>query len=74
MTTGSDIPTSVQLPQWLSRSGGDVLKTRPIVAVDRRGMGRSSAVDCRDLFDRRCRTRRSSSPATTRWPTWARSP
>jgi len=52
MTTGSDIPTSVQLPQWLSRSGGDVLKTRPIVAVDRRGMGRSSAVDCRDLFDR----------------------
>lgn len=52
MTTGSDIPTSVQLPQWLSRSGGDVLKSRPIVAVDRRGMGRSSAVDCRDLFDR----------------------
>ncbi len=52
ITTGSDIPTSVQLPQWLSRSGADVLKARPIVAVDRRGMGRSSAVDCRDLFDR----------------------
>ncbi len=52
LTTGSDIPTSVQLPQWLARSGGDVLKAHPIVAVDRRGMGRSSAVDCRDLFDR----------------------
>lgn len=52
LTTGSDIPTSVELPQWLTRSGAHVLDTRPIVAVDRRGMGRSSAVDCRDLFDR----------------------
>ena len=52
MTTGSDLPTSVQLPVWLSRAGADVLKTHPIVAVDRRGMGMSSAIDCRDLFDR----------------------
>jgi pimeloyl-ACP methyl ester carboxylesterase len=52
LTTGSDLPTSLQLPVWLSRAGADVLKTRPIVAVDRRGMGMSSAVDCRDLFDR----------------------
>jgi len=52
MTTGSDIPTSLQLPVWLSRSGADVLRTRPIVAVDRRGMGMSSAAECRDLFDR----------------------
>ena len=52
VTTGSDLPTSLQLPVWLSRAGADVLKTRPIVAVDRRGMGMSSAVDCRDLFDR----------------------
>ncbi len=52
LTTGSDIATSMQLPVWLSRSGADVLKTRPIVAVDRRGMGTSSPVDCRDLFDR----------------------
>lgn len=51
-TTGSDIPTSLQLPVWLSRSGADILKAHPIVAVDRRGMGMSSAVDCRDLFDR----------------------
>jgi pimeloyl-ACP methyl ester carboxylesterase len=52
MTTGSDLPTSTQLPVWLSRSGTDVLKTHPIVAVDRRGMGMSSSIDCRDLFDR----------------------
>ncbi len=52
MTTGSDLPTSMQLPVWLSRSGADVLKTRPIVAVDRRGIGLSSAIDCRDLYDR----------------------
>ncbi|MDV3125024.1 alpha/beta hydrolase [Mycobacterium sp. 21AC1] len=52
MTTGSDVPTSVQLPVWLSRSGTDVLKDHPIVAVDRRGMGMSGAIDCRDLYDR----------------------
>src|SRR6185369_15477763 len=52
MTTGSDLPTSVQLPVWLSRAGTDVLKSHPIVAIDRRGMGTSSAIDCRDLFDR----------------------
>ena len=52
MTTGTDLPSSVQLPVWLSRAGADVLKSHPIVAVDRRGMGTSSAIDCRDLFDR----------------------
>ena len=52
MTTGTDLPSSVQLPVWLSRSGADVLKTNPIVAVDRRGMGLSGDLDCRDLFDR----------------------
>jgi pimeloyl-ACP methyl ester carboxylesterase len=52
MTTGSDLPSSTQLPVWLSRAGADVLKTHPIVAVDRRGMGMSGALDCRDLFDR----------------------
>lgn len=51
-TTGTDMPTSLQLPVWLSRTGADVLKSRPIVAVDRRGMGMSSAVNCRDIFDR----------------------
>ena len=39
MTTGTDLPSSVQLPVWLSRNGTDVLKTNPIVAVDRRGIG-----------------------------------
>ena len=52
MTTGSDLPSSVQLPVWLSRAGADVLKSHPIVAIDRRGMGTSSSIDCRDLFDR----------------------
>jgi pimeloyl-ACP methyl ester carboxylesterase len=52
MTTGSDMPSSVQLPIWLSRNGTDVLKTHPIVSVDRRGMGMSGDLDCRDLFDR----------------------
>jgi pimeloyl-ACP methyl ester carboxylesterase len=52
MTTGSDLPSSVQLPIWLSRNGTDVLKTHPIVSVDRRGMGMSGDLDCRDLFDR----------------------
>ncbi len=52
MTTGSDLPSSAQLPVWLSRAGADVLKTHPIVAVDRRGTGMSAALDCRDLSDR----------------------
>lgn len=52
MTTGTDLPSSAQLPVWLARNGTDVLKTNPIVAVDRRGTGGSGALDCRDLFDR----------------------
>lgn len=53
MTTGSDLPSSTQLPVWLSRAGSDILKTHPIVAVDRRGIGMSGALDCRDVLDRR---------------------
>ena len=52
MTTGTDLPSSLQLPVWLSRNGTDLLKTNPIVAVDRRGLGTSGALDCRDVFDR----------------------
>ena len=51
-TTGSDLPSSTQLPVWLSRSGADVLQSRPVVAVDRRGIGLSSPIDCRDRLDR----------------------
>ncbi|GAB7144407.1 alpha/beta hydrolase [Mycobacterium riyadhense] len=51
-TTGSDLPSSTQLPVWLSHAGADILKSHPIVAVDRRGMGMSSPIDCRDHFDR----------------------
>ncbi|HZQ31327.1 MAG TPA: alpha/beta fold hydrolase [Mycobacterium sp.] len=52
VTTGWGTPTSVQLPVWLTRAGADVLKSRPIVAVDRRGLGKSDALDCRDAYDR----------------------
>ena len=38
-TTGSDLPSSLQLPVWLARAGADVLQNHPIVAIDRRGMG-----------------------------------
>jgi pimeloyl-ACP methyl ester carboxylesterase len=51
-TTGSDLPSSTQLPVWLSRAGTDVLQTHPVVAVDRRGIGMSTPVDCRDRTDR----------------------
>jgi pimeloyl-ACP methyl ester carboxylesterase len=52
LTTGWDLPSTLQLPIWLSRAGADVLRGHPIVAVDRRGTGMSSAVDCRDSFER----------------------
>jgi pimeloyl-ACP methyl ester carboxylesterase len=52
MTTGADLPSSTQLAVWLSRAGADILRSHPIVAVDRRGMGMSSPIDCRDRFDR----------------------
>jgi pimeloyl-ACP methyl ester carboxylesterase len=51
-TTGSDLPSSTQLPVWLTRAGSGVLQTRPVVAVDRRGIGMSSPIDCRDRTDR----------------------
>ena len=52
LTTGADLPSSTQLAVWLSRAGADVLRGRPIVAVDRRGVGMSSPIDCRDHYDR----------------------
>ena len=53
ITTGSDLPSSVQLPVWLTRAGTDMLNRRPIVAIDRRGIGMSGALECRDSSDRR---------------------
>ncbi len=52
-TTGSDLPSSLQLPAWLHRSGVDILAKHPIVAVDRRGMGSSDPIECRNPADRR---------------------
>ncbi len=51
-TTGSDLPSSTQLPVWVAGAGADVLQTHPVVAVDRRGIGMSSPIDCRDRLDR----------------------
>src|ERR1700722_9022436 len=51
-TTGSDLPSSLQLAVWLARAGADVLQKHPIVAIDRRGMGSSSPADRADQFDR----------------------
>lgn len=51
-TTGSDVASSTQLPVWLSQAGADVLDSHPIVAIDRRGIGTSSPIDCRDRMDR----------------------
>lgn len=51
-TTGSDLPSSTQLPVWLSQAGADLLRSHPIVAIDRRGIGMSSPIDCRDHFER----------------------
>lgn len=51
-TTGWDRPSSLELPAWLSRAGADVLRSHPIVAVDRRGTGMSSPVDCRNRTQR----------------------
>ena len=51
-TTGSDIASSTQLPTWLLHAGADVLSSHPIVAIDRRGIGMSSPIDCRDRLDR----------------------
>lgn len=51
MTSGSDVPSSVMLPDWLTRSQA-LLDKHPIVAVDRRGIGMSGALECRELYDR----------------------
>ncbi|BBY54240.1 protease [Mycolicibacillus koreensis] len=53
LTTGTDIPSSHQLAVWTARTGADLVDNRPVVAVDRRGIGLSSAAVCRDSFDRR---------------------
>ena len=75
MTTGSDLPSSVQLPVWLSRAGADVLKTTrssPSTAAAWACRARSTAATYSTA--RRCSTRHSSSPATTPSPTSPPSP
>src|SRR6185312_10132648 len=52
VTTGSDLPSSVQLPVWLTRAGTDILKSRPIVSVVGLAIGKTDELNCRDTFDR----------------------
>ena len=76
MTTGSDLPSSVQLPVWLSRAGADVLakstRSSRWTAAASACRVRWTAATCSTA--RRCSSRPSSSPVTTRSPTSARSP
>jgi pimeloyl-ACP methyl ester carboxylesterase len=51
-TTGTDVVSSLQMPAWLSHGGTEMLRRHPIVAVDRRGLGMSNPLDCRDPADR----------------------
>src|SRR6185312_7571570 len=52
VTTGSDLPSSVQLPVWLTRAGTDILKSRPIVSVVGLAIGKTDELNCRDTFAR----------------------
>src|ERR1700756_3914459 len=49
-TTGTDLPSSLQLPVWLARAGADVLRSHPLVAIDRPRMGLSRPGGCLDPF------------------------
>ncbi|MEV1132816.1 alpha/beta fold hydrolase [Rhodococcus coprophilus] len=53
LTTGSDMPSTRALAALATGPLSGVLSTRPIVAVDRRGIGMSLAIDCVFGADRR---------------------
>ncbi|TXG91028.1 alpha/beta fold hydrolase [Rhodococcus rhodnii] len=46
LTSGSDTPSGTQLGQLLRSGLGDLAREHPIVAVDRRGIGSSTPIDC----------------------------
>ena len=69
-TTGSDLPSSTQLPVWLSRAGADVLRAHPSSPSTAAAWAcRARSTAAISSTARRCAIRRNSSPATTRWPT-----
>lgn len=51
-TTGSDIDSGIGLALLAASDGAALLKSHPIVAVDRRGLGPSTIVDCITKADR----------------------
>ncbi|MFD6883384.1 alpha/beta hydrolase [Rhodococcus sp. NPDC060084] len=53
LTTGSDMPSTRALAALATGPLSGVLTTRPVVAVDRRGIGMSLAIDCVFGADRR---------------------
>lgn len=53
LTTGADLPSSRALAALATGPLSATLTTRPIMAVDRRGIGRSLAIDCIFPSDRR---------------------
>lgn len=53
LTTGSDMPSSHALAAFATGPLASTLSARPVVAVDRRGIGRSQRIDCIFGADRR---------------------
>ncbi|MGL4305034.1 MAG: alpha/beta fold hydrolase [Mycobacteriaceae bacterium] len=52
MTTGSDIASSTQLAILAIRNQTTLLKEHPVIAIDRRGTGKSAPITCRTDADR----------------------
>jgi len=52
LTTGSDIESGVALTLLAASDGAALLRSHPIVAVDRRGLGPNTIVDCLTKDDR----------------------
>lgn len=53
LTSGSDVASSTTLAALADGPAAGLLERHPIVAVDRRGIGSSTPIDCGRAFDRR---------------------
>ncbi|NLU81320.1 alpha/beta fold hydrolase [Rhodococcus sp. HNM0569] len=52
-TSGADRPSGPALASLVSGGGTELLGAHPLVAIDRRGIGASSSIDCLSPIDRR---------------------
>ncbi|MDL9936409.1 alpha/beta fold hydrolase [Gordonia sp. ABSL1-1] len=52
LTSGSDLPSSRTLLMLADGAGAQILRTHPIVAIDRRGIPRSKDLDCMTRIER----------------------